>query len=324
MFRSKSLNRRRAAPARTSVTLSIVLALLVLAAVPVWAAPAKPFPGVIPLPNGWQPEGIVSGRGTDFYAGSLADGSIYKGNFRTGEGQVLVEAPGGGRVAVGLAFDPRTDYLFVAGGPTGQAYVYSALTGEEVAVFQLTDREAKFINDVIVTGNAAYFTESFGDYLYRLPLAPNGELTEASELEEIPVPTELPGVGFGLNGIEATDNGKVLILVHSTEGALYRFDTESDETIPIDLSGATVSFGDGLLLEGKTLYVVQNQLNQIAVVQLAPDLYSGEVAGTLMDDEFDVPTTVTGFGNALYAVNARFGTPPTPDTEYDVVRLLQW
>ena len=31
--------------------------------------------------------------------------------------------------------------------------------------------------------------------------------------------------------------------------------------------------------------------------------------------------TVAAFGPYLYAVNARFGTPPTPDTTYTVVRL---
>jgi len=113
-------------------------------------------------------------------------------------------------------------------------------------------------------------------------------------------------------------------VVHSTLGTLYRFDTESGEIAMIDLAGGSVSSGDGLVLEGKTLYVVQNFLNQIAVVELEPGLFSGEVVGTLTDPDFDIPTTVAGFGNALYAVNARFSTPPTPETEYDVVRLLQW
>jgi hypothetical protein len=324
MFTSEFLNRRRVVAAQAIVVASLLLALAVL---PAWSAPAKaakPFPEVIPLPNGFQPEGIVAGRGTDFYVGSLAGGAIYKGDFRTGAGDILVDAPPDERVAVGLAFDPRTDYLFVAGGPTGQAYVYHAVSGEEVADFQLTDRTARFVNDVIITGKAAYFTDSFQALLYRLPLAPNGELPDAPAIEEIELPTEFAGPGFNANGIEATANGKVLVVVHGTLGTLYRFDTESGEIAMIDLAGGSVSSGDGLLLEGKTLYVVQNFLNQIAVVELEPGLFSGEVVGTLTDPDFDIPTTVAGFGNALYAVNARFSTPPTPETEYDVVRLLQW
>ena len=79
--------------------------------------------------------------------------------------------------------------------------------------------------------------------------------------------------------------------------------------------------GDGILLAGHSLYVVQNFLNQIAVVQLDPGLSSGEVVRTVPHPEFDIPTTVAGFGASLYAVNARFTTPPTPATEYWIVRL---
>ncbi|MCL7455244.1 MAG: superoxide dismutase, partial [Anaerolineae bacterium] len=181
----------------------------------------------------------------------------------------------------------------------------------------------KFINDVVVTQDAAYFTNSFDDVLYRLPLAPNGALPDASAVEEIDLPDEFAEPGFNANGIEATDNGKLLVLVHSGLGALYRFDTESGEMTQIDLGGEALPNGDGLLLHGMTLYVVQNRSNQIAVVELEPDLLSGEVAGTLSDEDFDVPTTVTEFGNRLYAVNARFGTPDPDLAEYDVVKLCR-
>ena len=92
-------------------------------------------------------------------------------------------------------------------------------------------------------------------------------------------------------------------------------------TSEIALTGGEVTFGDGLLLEGRTLYVVRNRLNQIAVVRLSADLASGQVVRSLTDPDFDVPTTIDDFGNSLYAVNARFGTPPTPTTPYDVVRV---
>jgi hypothetical protein len=34
------------------------------------------FPETIPLPNGWQPEGIAVGNGTTFYVGSIPTGAI--------------------------------------------------------------------------------------------------------------------------------------------------------------------------------------------------------------------------------------------------------
>jgi hypothetical protein len=67
--------------------------------------------------------------------------------------------------------------------------------------------------------------------------------------------------------------------------------------------------------------VVRNQLNQIAVVRLTNDLSAGEVVGTITDPAFRVPTTITEHGSSLYAVNARFDTAPTPDVEYEIVRV---
>ena len=78
--------------------------------------------------------------------------------------------------------------------------------------------------------------------------------------------------------------------------------------------------GDGILLDGRTLYVVQNQLNQIAKIRLAHGLTSGQIVGTITDSDFDIPATVDKLGKNLWAVNARFTTPPTPDTTYSVVK----
>jgi sugar lactone lactonase YvrE len=91
----------------------------------------------------------------------------------------------------------------------------------------------------------------------------------------------------------------------------------------IDLGTGSVPNGDGILLQGKTLYVVQNVLNQIAVVKLDPDFTSGTIVDTITSPSFRVPTTIAKFGDALYAVNARFDTPPTPDSEYEVVRVTR-
>jgi sugar lactone lactonase YvrE len=298
-------------------------ALLLVSVSVVAAMPDSVFPNIIPLPDGHRPEGIATGRGTSFYAGSLGNGSIYAGDLRTGAGAILV--PGQeGRVAVGLDVDLRSNLLFVAGGPTGMAFVYDAKSGEDAAQYGLAGAN-NFVNDVIVTRDAAYFTNSFAPEFYRIPLGPRGELPAAADVETIALGGDfdfVPG-GFNANGIEATANGKWLVIVNSTNGMLYRVDPHTGEALEIDLAGASVPAGDGILLEGKTLYVVQNSFNQIAVVKLNDDLSAGMVVDTITNDAFDVPTTLAGFGNALYAVNARFSTPPAADTEYDIVRVLQ-
>ena len=48
---------------------------------------------------------------------------------------------------------------------------------------------------------------------------------------------------------------------------------------------------------------------------------SGELVEQVTDPDFRVPTTIARFGDSLFLPNARFGTPPTPDTEYAVVRI---
>lgn len=299
----------------------IFLSTLVLALALVQPAlAAKPFPEVIPLPNGFQPEGIAIGHGTTFFAGSIPTGAIFRGDVRTGDGGILVPMQSG-RAAIGMALDPQGKRLFVAGGPTGQGYVYDASTGDTIEMYQFTTETMTFVNDVVVTREAAYFTDSFQPVIYRVPVGPGG--TPGSSAETIPLSGDFqfdPNA-FNTNGIDATPNGKQLVVVNSAFGALYTVDPATGVATEIDLGGDSVPNGDGILLDGKTLYVVQNQLNQIAVVCLSSDLSNGTVVAHITDSDFDIPTTIAEFGNRLYAVNARFGTPATPDTEYQIVQV---
>jgi sugar lactone lactonase YvrE len=297
----------------------IGLSLTVIAAVS-----GKSAPDLIPLPNGFQPEGIAAGAGATIYVGSIPTGAVYQADIRTGQGKILVP-PQTGHASVGMKFDKRTNLLFVAGGPTGKAFVYDARTGANVDAITLTTNPATFINDVIVTKDAAYFTESFQPVLYRVRLGNGGVLPNPAVAEAITLGGDYQNVasGFNANGIAATPNGKQLIIVNSSLGTLYLVDPQTGNAVLIDLNGGSVPFGDGILLQGHTLYVVQNSLNQIAVVQLNPQLTSGEIVRNDTNASFHVPTTITRFGNTLYAVNAKFDIPPTPDTPYEVVRVAQ-
>jgi sugar lactone lactonase YvrE len=278
-------------------------------------------PTTISLPNGFQPEGIAVGHGTTFYVGSFITGAIYRGDLRTGEGDVLVQSQED-RQAIGLKYDNRTGLLFVAGGGTGYAYVYNGETGENVAEIQLSV-SIRFINDVIITKDAAYFTNSSRPALYRVPLAKNGELPDAPTVEQISLGGDYQFTAGQLNanGIAATPNGKTLIIVNSVDGMLYNVDPTTGTATRIDLGAGTVPNGDGILLVGETLYVVQNSLNQIAVIELNSDLVSGTIVDTITSSLFRTPTTIANVGDTLYVVNARFEITPTSDTEYEVVRV---
>lgn len=295
------------------------------------------FPDVLPLPTGFQPEGIASGRGTEFFVGSFPLGAVYKGDLRDGQGQLLVPPDPGNRQVVGLSHDARTEQLFAAGGLLGQAHVFDGITGATLATYQLSipcpGVPCTLVNDAVVTRDAVYFTDSFRPAIYRVPLGPGGELISGATPVEIPLTGDfvfdavcpifpLPA---NANGIDATPDGKALVIVNLCTGQLFRVDPTSGHASLIDLSGAGVPYGDGILLDGFDLYVVQNFLNQIAVVELSPDLKSGLVTRTITDPAFRVPATVAEFGNSLYAVNARFDVAPpdvpSPTAEFEVVRV---
>lgn len=312
---------------RKSIRLfSPILLLLAFALVLPGPAIARAvYPEVIPLANGYQPEGITLGNGHTAYTGSLNGGAIFRLDLRSGEVDMLAQP--GSRMAVGNSFDARSGYLFVAGGVFGQAYVFDTANGDLVQQYQLTPSAATFINDVIVTKNAAYFTDSFQGQVYVLPLGPQGQLPDPAAVETIPLGGDFVNVpgAFNANGIDATPDGKQLILVNSGLGTLYRVNPQTGEATAIDLGGDSVASGDGILLHGKNLYVVQNVLNRIAVVQLDNNLSSGQISGYLTNPNFRVPTTIAKFGDALYAVNARFDQVPAggaqPDDTFEAVRV---
>jgi sugar lactone lactonase YvrE len=282
------------------------------------AAAAPPFPDELALPNGWAPEGITAGRGTTVYVGSLADGAIWRANVRTGDGSILVEGEGG-MVAVGVEYEAGADRLWVAGGPTGQVRVYDASSGELLETY--TFSPAGFLNDLVVTSDAVYVTDSMFGHLDVIPLGDGGALPDPADVEMLEISGDFELVpGFNLNGIVATRGW--LIAVQSNTGTLFRIDPETGEATEIALLGTdSVSNGDGLELRGSTLFVVRNQLNLVAEFKLGPQLAAAILVDEHTSSAFDVPTTAAWVAGALYLPNARFGTPVTPDTEYTINRL---
>jgi sugar lactone lactonase YvrE len=288
------------------------------------AAAATSFPDVIELPGGWRPEGIEAGHGHTLYVGSLAAGAVRQVDARSGKSFTVVQ-PTAGRSATGLEFDRRTRLLFVAGGGTGDAYVYDATTGATRATYHLTPTAPRFINDAALTKDAVYLTDSMRPWLYRIPLGRNGELPAPSAVTMIPLSGDYvhqtgPGA-FNLNGIVATNDGRTLIVVQTATASLFKVDPATGVADRIELTGGDAANGDGLLLEGRTLYVVQNQLNRVAVVELAKDLGSGTVVRHLTSSALGVPTTIARQNGRLYLPNAHFGIQNPETAAYEVVKL---
>jgi sugar lactone lactonase YvrE len=276
---------------------------------------SAPFPKTIALPDGFQPEGIAIGPASTFFVGSIPTGAIVQGDLRTGETSVLV-SPRADRNAIGMK--ERNGVLLVAGGPTGRAYAYDANTGAELRVFQFAAGPT-FVNDVVITRDAAFFTDSMRPQLYRVPIDARGEIGEPST---IPLTGAIAyQAGFNANGIDATPNGKTLIIVQSNTGFLFTVDPATGFTRRIDLGGETVVNGDGILLDGKRLWVVQNRINLLTLIRLSPDVGSGTVEGRFTDETFRVPTTAASVGDRIILVNARFGDPSPATVTYWLTQM---
>ncbi len=275
------------------------------------------FPTTIPLPDNWLPEGIAIGLLPFAYFGSRADGSIYRANLITGDGRRL-PTPGPGTPAVGLKLD-LLGRLFVAGGNAGNGRVVSALSGRILVNYQFTTA-ASFVNDVVLTDDAAFFTDTNNPTLYVVPLGRHGSLPDSNGFRPLPLTSATPTALTGLNGIAETPDRRALLVIQSGTGTLFRVDKDTGAATAVTLTGEgppggeSLPNGDGLLLDGRTLYAVQNRLNTVAVLRMSRDGTSGRVLGRVTDARFDVPTTVAKFFDRLYLPNARFGAVPPATT----------
>lgn len=275
---------------------------------------AASVPERIRLPDGSQPEGLAISNAGTFYTGSLADGTIYVGDVETGSVKVLV--PGAsGRSAVGV--EVRGPFLWVAGGATGRAWVFRR-DGQLVRTYVL--EPGGFVNDVVVTHRAAYFTDSFSPTLYRVPIVDGRPLGPGS-VEARPLSGDITyQEGFNANGIDVVRGTGSMVMVQSNTGMLFRV-RPSGRTRAIDLGRAKVSSGDGVVVRGHDVYVVQNFLDKVAKVRLSADLGSGRVVSRTTHPAFDVPTSADLFEGHLLLVNARFTTPAAPETRYWITSI---
>ena len=307
--------KRRSSLAHAGRAVVPLLLLALVSALAVSAA-AAPRAEVIVLPGARSAEGIAAGRGTTFYAGDLFGGDIFRGDVQHGTAELFVDAPSG-RMALGMAADVAQGLLFVAGGFTGQGYVYDTRTGATVTTYQFASPPATVINDVALTTDGAWFTDSAQAKLYFVPVSATGVPGPFTTLA-LSGPAADTSSDFNLNGIQATPDGKTLVVAHSGNGSLYTVDPDSGESATI--AGVSVPNVDGIVLQGRRLWAVQNADNQVTRIRLSPHLTSGVVEEVITSDLFQFPTTAARFGSRLAVVNAKFDTgfPPTAD-QYEVV-----
>jgi sugar lactone lactonase YvrE len=273
---------------------------------------------VIILPGASSAEGIAAGRGATFYAGDLLRGDIFRGDLQRGTAELFINAPDG-RMAMGMAADVAHDLLFVAGGRTGQGYIYDTRSGATVASYQFGDPPTSLVNDVALTNDGAWFTESRQARLYFVPVSQAGVPGATFRTLAVSGPAADITVGrVNLNGIQATPNGETLVVAHSVNAQLHTVDPTTGASATI--AGVSLPNVDGIVLEAGRLWAVQNLSNQVSQIRLRPDLTSGAVEEVITSNLFQVPTTAARFESRLAVVNSKMNTgfPPTAD-QYEVI-----
>lgn len=265
------------------------------------------------------PEGIAyDPAARALYTGSAVDGALVKIDAATGA--VTTVAAAGTIVPAGTTAFPAmlgmkvdtVNRLWIAGGRTGKATVVSTTDGKILKQVTVPSAGTSLLNDVALVGAAAYITDTFAPTLWRLIANSQGigEIQAWLDLKNSIIPYT-PGEP-SLNGIAVTPDGKTLIVVQMAKGLLYRIDIASRTIMPIDTGGADLSGADGLVLSGRTLYVVRQTAAEIATVALATDMSKGSVTARFRDSALAWPATaaLTDEGT-LYVVNTQFNTRDT-------------
>jgi hypothetical protein len=307
---------------RPSTAVGTAVAALALVLAPLSPAGAADRPDTISLVTGSLPEGISAGPGTTFFAGSRANGAVYVGDVREGTVRELV-AGRTGEVAVGLLYDAATKRIWVAGGATGDITAYDSRSGAEL--FTVNTGTGRFLNDVAITRDAVYVTDSTKNQILVVPLGKGARLPAAGTAAQVLTITGdyVQPAGFGLNGIRVLPGGDLLAV---SGGVLYVIDPATGVADRVEVSGlpggrTSLTGGDGLELRGKTLYVVRgfNPTGSVVVLRLGEGGRTATFVKEITDSDFNVPTTAALVAGDLLVVNGQFNDPATAPTE--VVRI---
>ena len=180
-------------------------------------------PETIDLPPGFVGEGVAVGAHNNWYAGSVADGRIARGDLREGTSDVFIDDPlvAG---ATGLKADLRHNLLWVSGAGTGHAAVYNLTTGEPVIARSHTGRPACLHQRRDRHPSRRVLHQQLHARDLSVPVSATGEVGMPETIALHGPAADFVAGQFNLNGIEATSNGHTLISVNSTTGKLFTID----------------------------------------------------------------------------------------------------
>lgn len=282
------------------------------------------------------PEGIAVDETTgDVYVGSFADGTIYRAGPGAHRAETYLPAgTDGRRTANGLRVD-RHGRLWVIDSTTGVA-VYDTGSRALLARFEVTGDAPRFVNDIALgPDGSAYLTDSRRAVVYHItPDAlvraieggGHGTLDRSFDLRAALEPYD-PET-YTLNGIVADATGSYLLTVDSTGGGLYRIDltSETGRVHRVMLDGGDLTLGDGLVLDGTTLWAAHNTDNTVTRWTVSADGTTATRTAVHRDDALGTPTTLARMPGYNLVVASQFDKggplgPGTPDTPFRVLSV---
>jgi sugar lactone lactonase YvrE len=299
-------------------------------------------------PADGPPEGVAfdkrSGR---FFVSRTGTAAIFSGTPGTPALSPFIAGGPAGTAPLATGLKVRKGLLYVAGASTGQIRVYNLAT--PAAAPTVFNTGGGFINDLDLDEHGNVFaTDSTKSFLYEVTAA------QVKARSGTPLPIDLSAsitsdpAAFNLNGIVVNRDGDELIVVQSNTGKLFRVTFAGDDNhhrgdrghhhaaqgapaapkvTEIDLGGATVTGGDGLLKDRGRLLVVRGSTpahanGAIDVVKLRRHDSSGRVESEISDPSFAGPSTIARARNRLLVVNANFGGAATA-TQFTVTGLAR-
>jgi sugar lactone lactonase YvrE len=256
----------------------------------------------------------LEGIGVDEHAGVFyvsttnQSGTIYRGDLRGRDHRLQVwQGPTAGNDGRGIVVD-RAGRVYVAGGPAAEVRVFDR-RGALLAELP-TGAAGSYLNDLwIGPDGAAYVTDSSLPIIWRVSER-HGQWRIDKFLDVSKTIAYTPPLtDFDLGGITFTPNGRYLLTTQGTTGQLWRIDLWTRRITQVDLGGANVINADGIVLRGRTLYVVQNFSRQISRIELSGHFERGRVVKVLPTPADRTFTTAKAVGRTLLAVDSKFGFP---------------
>lgn len=278
------------------------------------STPARAQSGVtvLPLPDtAAYPEGVAVDPATGaIYTNSANTGVVFRVDPDTGAAARVADPLGLGdsppakpvSVALGLKADGE-GRLWVAGARSGSMHVVDIATGERLARFT-TPEGPWLINDVALTPDAAYFTDTLRPVLWRV-----ARDSIADAVLEPWLSFEGTALQYGeepnLNGIVATPDGRYLIVVLMKTGKLFRIDTRTRDIVAIDTGASALDGGDGLALIDQRLFLVRQSAGEVVALDLSADGATAVEAKRIKPAELAWPATIAVRGDRLIVANSQ-------------------